>query len=77
MESFAATQRKACELARIPRSTFRYLADVESDTQLKTRLTELAQEQPRYGYRRLAPGGHSLWPVHPISSGPSISFMTG
>ena len=53
MKEFAATQRRACELAHIPRSTFRYQADVERDNQLKTKLTELAQEQPRYGYRRL------------------------
>ena len=53
MENFAATQRKACELARIPRSTFRYRADDEKDNQLRMKLTQLAQEQPRYGYRRL------------------------
>jgi len=53
MESFAATQRKACELARIPHSTFRYRADDEKDNQLRMKLTELAHEQPRYGYRRL------------------------
>jgi putative transposase len=49
----AATERKACELARISRSTFRYQADEERDNQLKKKLTELAQEKPRYGYRRL------------------------
>ncbi|MDP8988465.1 MAG: DDE-type integrase/transposase/recombinase [Acidobacteriota bacterium] len=53
MENFDATQRKACELARIPRSTFRYRADDEKDNQLRMKLTQLAQEQPRYGYRRL------------------------
>ena len=53
METYAASQRKACELALIPRSTFRYQADEEEDNQLRKRLTELAQEKPRYGYRRL------------------------
>lgn len=53
MKEFAATQRKACELAHIPRSTFRYQADNEKDNQLRKKLTQLAQEQPRYGYRRL------------------------
>jgi putative transposase len=53
MDGFAATQRKACELAHIPRSTFRYRADEESDNQLRKKLIHLAQEKPRYGYRRL------------------------
>jgi putative transposase len=53
MDRFAATQRKACELAHIPRSTFRYQRNEERDDQLRKKLTELAQEKPRYGYRRL------------------------
>ena len=53
MKECAATERKACELAHIARSTFRYQADEEEDNQLKKRLTELAQEKPRYGHRRL------------------------
>ena len=43
MESFAATERKACELARIPRSTFRYRADDAKDNQLSKKLTNPAQ----------------------------------
>jgi putative transposase len=54
MEEFAASQRKACELAHIARSSFRYRANTEKDDQLRRRLTELAHEKPRYGYRRLA-----------------------
>jgi putative transposase len=54
MEEFAASQRKACELANIARSSFRYRANTEKDDQLRRRLTELAHEKPRYGYRRLA-----------------------
>jgi putative transposase len=46
-------QRKACELAHIARSTFRYQPIEERDDQLRKKLTELAQEKPRYGYRRL------------------------
>jgi putative transposase len=53
MKECAATERKACELAHIARSTFRYVADEEEDNQLRKKLTELAQEKPRYGYRRL------------------------
>jgi hypothetical protein len=39
-------------MAHIARSSFRYQADEQKDTELRKKLTELAQEQPRYGYRR-------------------------
>lgn len=45
--------RRACELAQIPRSTYRHERDVGRDQQLRERLVVLAQEKPRYGYRRL------------------------
>lgn len=54
MQEFAASQRKACELASIARSTFRYRANTEKDEALRQCLTQLAHEKPRYGYRRLA-----------------------
>jgi putative transposase len=53
LENFAATERKACELARIARTTFRYRRNEEKDLPLKAKLTDLAQQKPRYGYRRL------------------------
>jgi putative transposase len=51
--SFAASVRRACELAQIPRSTYRHERDVGRDQTLRERLVVLAQEKPRYGYRRL------------------------
>jgi putative transposase len=54
MQEFAATQRRAYELASIARSTFRYRANTAKDDELRQRLTRLAHEKPRYGYRRLA-----------------------
>jgi putative transposase len=54
MEQFAASQRKACELAHIARSSFRYRANTEKEDTLREKLTQLAHEKPRYGYRRLA-----------------------
>jgi putative transposase len=44
----------SCELANIARSSFRYRANTDKDDKLKERLTQLAHEKPRYGYRRLA-----------------------
>jgi putative transposase len=53
MATFAATERNACELAHMARSTFRYQRNEEKDLPLKRNLTDLAQQKPRYGYRRL------------------------
>ena len=53
IETFAATERKACELAHIARTTFRYKRNEGKDDLLKQKLRELAHEKPRYGYRRL------------------------
>lgn len=50
---FPTSVRRACELALIPRSTFRFQRDASRDEPLRTRLVELAQEKPRFGYRRL------------------------
>ncbi len=51
--TFHASVRRACELAQIPRTTYRFEPDQQRDEVLRRRLTELAQEKPRYGYRRL------------------------
>ena len=54
MATFHASVRLTCELAPIPRSTYRFQRDERRDELLRERLTELAQEKPRYGYRRLS-----------------------
>ena len=51
-EQFGFSQRHACELVGIPRSTCQYEAR-KDDGELRQKLIELAHEQPRYGYRRL------------------------
>ena len=51
-EEFSTSQRHACELIGIPRSTYRYCSRKQDDT-LRNRLIELAREKPRFGYRRL------------------------
>jgi putative transposase len=53
METRAATQRKACELAQIARSSYRYRRNEEKDHTLKEKLRRLGDEKPLYGYRRL------------------------
>lgn len=53
MEKYQVSERRACELNGMDRSSYRYEPQPDRDTQLRTRLTELARQKPRYGYRRL------------------------
>jgi putative transposase len=53
LANFPTSVRRACELTLIPRSTFRFERDRTRDDLLRQRLIELAQERPRFGYRRL------------------------
>jgi putative transposase len=52
-DRFAVSERRACRLVGIHRSTLRYRANRAEDDGLRTRLCELAAERPRFGYRRL------------------------
>lgn len=47
------SQRRACSLASIPTCSLRYQSRREDALALRERLKELAQERPRFGYRRL------------------------
>ena len=51
-QTFAFSERRACRLIGLPASTFRYQSKC-NDEPLRTQLVELAQERPRFGYRRL------------------------
>ncbi len=45
--------QRACILAQLHRSTFRYVAHPRDDTALVAQLQTLAARHPRYGYRRM------------------------
>ena len=53
MEKYRLSERHACELNGLDRSTYRYEPEPDRNLQLRTRLTELARQRPRFGYRRL------------------------
>lgn len=53
MANFHASIRLACKATLIPRSTYRIERNLQFGEPLRSRLVELAQEKPRYGYRRL------------------------
>ena len=53
-ERFAVSERRACGLVGIGRSTLRYQGrGREDEAWLRQRLRDLAKERPRFGYRRL------------------------
>jgi putative transposase len=47
------SERRACQVIRADRKMVRYRSRRRGDTDLRTRLRELAAEQRRFGYRRL------------------------
>lgn len=54
MEQYSISERLACRLLRLPRSTKRYAPRVRADeAAVRKRLVELAAERPSFGYRRL------------------------
>lgn len=48
------SERRACGLIGVDRSSFQYERKGSGDTTVRTRLRELANERRRFGYRRLA-----------------------
>lgn len=56
LEHSSVSERQACVLAGIYRSTYRYQSKlVEKDEALSCRIIELAQQRHRFGYRRIHP----------------------
>jgi putative transposase len=53
MERHGLSQRRACELVGLDRSTLRYQCRRPDDSAIRQRLRELAAERRRFGYRRL------------------------
>lgn len=52
-QEFRFSERRACELLDLDRSSYRYEPRPDHNTELRRSLTELARQKPRYGYRRL------------------------
>ena len=53
LEDYGISERKACRLLLLNRSTYYYQSRKGDDRALRMRLKELAYARPRYGYRRL------------------------
>jgi putative transposase len=50
---FRVSERRACRLAGVARSSYRYRSQAADQTALRLRLRDLAAARVRYGYRRL------------------------
>lgn len=53
MAKYSLSERKACELMQVNRSSCRYRKRPEKDAKLKQEAAEIAQAHPRFGYRRV------------------------
>ena len=53
MNTFKISERRACGLMNVWRSTCRYQRRPDRNKELRERLVALAGERPRFGYRRL------------------------
>ncbi len=53
LAKFSISQRRACELLQIDRSSCRYQRRPERDPEIKQHVVEIATTHPRYGYRRV------------------------
>jgi len=50
---YRVSERRACRVARVPVSTFRYDSRLEPRIALRLRIREIAQVRVRYGYRKI------------------------
>jgi putative transposase len=53
VKTFGISERRACGLLGVWRSSCRYRRKLDRNKEVRQRLIELAQERPRFGYRRL------------------------
>jgi putative transposase len=52
-EQFRLSERTACKLLGVERSSYRYDPRPDRNAELRDALVQLARQKPRYGYRRL------------------------
>jgi putative transposase len=53
MQQFKMSERQACKLVDLDRSSYRYEPRLDHNAELRRKMVELARHRPRYGYRRL------------------------
>jgi putative transposase len=53
MAEQSMSERRACKLLEMDRSSYRYEPQADKDGKVRAELVELARQKPRFGYRRL------------------------
>jgi putative transposase len=53
MSEYQYSERNACKLMSVDRTTYRYQPRPDHNAELRDKLVALARQKPRYGYRRL------------------------
>ena len=53
MQEYGLSERQACKLLEVDRSSYRYEPRPRDDGRLREEMVALAKQKPRYGYRRL------------------------
>ena len=53
INEYRFSERGACKLLTMDRSSYRYEPVVDNNEALRQELIEVARQKPRYGYRRL------------------------
>jgi putative transposase len=53
VEKFQRSERQACKLLEVDRSSYRYDPRPRDDGRIREEMVTLAKQKPRYGYRRL------------------------
>ena len=53
MAEYGVSERRACKLLELDRSSYRYEPRADRNAALREELMRLARQKPRYGYRRL------------------------
>jgi putative transposase len=53
VEKFQRSERQACKLLEVDRSSYRYEPRPRDDGRIREEMVVLAKQKPRYGYRRL------------------------
>jgi putative transposase len=53
MKRFAMSERKACQAVALPRQSYRYQGQVNTDDDIKQALRQLARDHPRWGFKKM------------------------
>lgn len=54
IETHQTSERRACHLSNLSRNAFRYIKKKSDDLEVKSRLLQIAEEHPRWGFRKMA-----------------------